>query len=269
MAAWRWARSSSVFDLAGKTALIVGVASPLMGEICLRLATAGAKLILQAPIHGSHVHKLAELAIGEGYTAEVVRINLARLDGLDEQIGNLDPFDIAVVQTSNWEQKPFIETSSKDWERILACNFEQAVFASQAIARRMIAHKTKGRIIFLSSVAALKPFENRSVHGTSLAALHTVARMAAVDLGTYDITVNVVAEGFIKTWQDVDYLGDEPWNRVNIPLQRLGTMHEIGAAICFLASDEASYITGAIIPVDGGYTLTKAGAATTRKDDNS
>ncbi len=170
----------------------------------------------------------------------------------------------AVVIAIGWQgQGKFLETPLEVWLEALDRNLEHAVFAGQVAARHMIARKTAGRIIYLSSVAALKPLANMSVLGTTLAALHGVARMAAVDLGPYGIAVNVVTAGWSDNgWTTATLQGAvESQIQGFIPLGRVASLNDIGDVCCFLASDQASYISGAIIPVDGGYLITKAGAA--------
>lgn len=161
-------------------------------------------------------------------------------------------YDGAILKASWRSEMSFLESTPQDWQAALTHNFEQVVFAAQAVARHMIAHETKGRIIIVSSAAGLKPYCNLSMTGTSLAALHAIARVAAVDLGVYGVTINVVAAG----WPI-----DDPGLQAAVPLGRVIQANDVGDVCCFLVSDAAAFITGAIIPVDGGYSITKAGAA--------
>jgi len=175
--------------------------------------------------------------------------------------------DVVVISPGRLTEKPFMDTDLDDWDSALSSNVEQSVYAMQTAARHIIGQRRSGRIIILSSVAALKPLANMSVVGTSLATLQVIAQMAAVDLGPYGITVNIIAmgvtdEGWIPRSLNVGSLTEV---QRYIPLTRVGTLDDIGDVCCFLASDQAQYITGAIFPVDGGYTLTKAGAGTPPK----
>ncbi len=175
--------------------------------------------------------------------------------------------DSVIISPGRLIEKPFMEADPDDWDATLSNNVEQTIYAAQTAARHLIAQRRGGRIIILSSVAALKPLANMSVVGTSLAILQVVAQMAAVDLGPHGITVNIVAMGvtdggWIPRSLDV---GNLTQVERNIPLTRIGTIDDVGDVCCFLASEQARYITGAIIPVDGGYSLTKAGAGTPPK----
>src|SRR5690349_11711829 len=103
--------------------------------------------------------------------------------------------DVVVISPGRLIEKPFMDTDPDDWDSALSNNVEQSVYAMQTATRHMIAQRRSGRIIILSSVAALKPLANMSVVGTSLAVLQVIAQMAAVDLGPYGITVNIIAMG--------------------------------------------------------------------------
>jgi NAD(P)-dependent dehydrogenase (short-subunit alcohol dehydrogenase family) len=152
-----------------------------------------------------------------------------------------------------------MKTTPADWDQALARNFEQATYAAQAAARKLIAQNNGGRIIFLSSIAALEPLARTSAVGTSLSALHVLARMAAVDLGPHRITANVVAVGWTEADLATEFLTPDgrAYVQQGIPTGRVGTPADVADVCSFLASDQAAYVTGAIIPVDGGFTLTK------------
>ena len=175
-----------------------------------------------------------------------------------------EPFQAAVIAPGWFSEKPFMDSTRADWDGALRENVEAMIEAGQTIARRLIAQGSGGSIIFLSSVAALKPYKGLSTAGVSLAALHVIAQMAAVDLGTYKITVNVIAVGWGAGAQQTQTIDSDAQIKRNIPLERLSTARDVGGLCVFLASDAARYVTGAVIPVDGGYSLTKAGAATPR-----
>ena len=161
-----------------------------------------------------------------GRSARVQPITMNDPIALATQIAALGPLHIAVILPGwNVDRRPFMETSIDEWDTALNQNFEQSTYAAQAAARHMITQNKGGRIIFLSSVAALKPLEALSTTGTSLAALHALARMAAVDLAPYRITVNVVAIGKVDTsW--TSYLPNprgEAFAPPSIPSGRAGT----------------------------------------------
>lgn len=192
-------------------------------------------------------------------------LSIINVGSLDAHLKPGDALDAAVIGAEWEQQKPFMATSSQEWRDALQSNFEQVVLAAQAVAKHMIAAEQPGHIIILSSALGLKAYRDRSVMGTTLAALHAVARIAAVDLGAYGININVVATSPPNPVSV--YTEGEPDVDATIPLGRLAEMQDIGEVCCFLASEAARYITGAIIPVDGGYSITKAGAGTVRKEN--
>ena len=166
-------------------------------------------------------------------------------------------FQTAVIAPDWLAEKSFLDTTRADWDAAIEDNIEWMITIGQAIARRLIALGKGGRIIYLSSVAALKSLKNYSIAGTTLAALHVIAQMAAVDLAPHAITVNVIARGWDEFITTPPIPDDAPIGDY-IPTGRLLQHEDVGALCVFLASDAAKYITGAVIPVDGGYTLTKA-----------
>ena len=180
-------------------------------------------------------------------------------------------FDIVILKPGYWQQSAFMATTPADWLVALRQNFEDMLFGAQAAARQMIARQIEGRIIFLSGVAGTLALRDNSAVGATLAALHAIARMAAVDLAPYGITDNVIAVGTeADTW--IPHGLDEAnatLVQAHIPAGRLATVGDAVELCAFLASDGAQYLTGAIIPLDGGYSLTKAGAGTPPNPDQT
>ncbi len=179
------------------------------------------------------------------------------------QISAAAPFYCAVIVPGWFGEQPFMEAEPAIWDAALAQNFEAMIYGGQAAAKHLIASGNGGRIIYVSSVAALKSLRNMSVLGTSLAALHAVARMAAVDLAAYGITVNVIATGWQESHGASSALDSSRPLADTIPAGRLLSADDVCGLCTFLIS--AEYITGAVIPLDGGYQLTKTGAATQRE----
>jgi NAD(P)-dependent dehydrogenase (short-subunit alcohol dehydrogenase family) len=221
------------FNLSGKHALLAGTADDLLTSVGTALADAGAQL---APV-----------------------LDTSRLDTLEEQVRQFGVIDIFIFNAGWRHTASFLDHSFADWDAALLENFESPVFLAQAIVRAMIVRGAGGRIIFLSGVEGLMSFEGTAAAGTSMTMLTALARMMAVDLAPHRITVNVLAVG----WVEGKYYADMPeamrQHIVNgIPQGHPATPNDIGAAVTFLASDLAAYITGTVLPVDGGYTLTRA-----------
>jgi NAD(P)-dependent dehydrogenase (short-subunit alcohol dehydrogenase family) len=172
-------------------------------------------------------------------------------DLLRAAIADLGAFDALIYAPPCEFAKPFMETSDEAWAEMLCCNFEQAVWAAQAFAHTLIAQKRAGSIVFLSSVAAQMPLLTLSALGTTQAAVHTLAKMAAVDLAPHNIRVNVIACGLMVE-------ASRQHIQAGTPTAQLTSVQDIAGVCSFLVSPAARNITGAILTVDGGYTLTRS-----------
>jgi 3-oxoacyl-[acyl-carrier protein] reductase len=150
--------------------------------------------------------------------------------------------DTAVAGTGEQPQKPFLEVTQADWEATVE-GIRDAFLATRAAARR-----GDRRILLISSAPALRPVHGASLAATAGAFLHTIGQVAAVELGPEGTTVNVVAPGFV---------GDARFDD-GVPLGRPPAPQDVAETCAFLASEAAGYVSGAILPVDGAFTVTKS-----------
>jgi NAD(P)-dependent dehydrogenase (short-subunit alcohol dehydrogenase family) len=239
------------FDFSGKRVLLTGLVDEKMVAIGKTFHQAGAALIVEdSPLWDNLPH-------------ETVNLNQPDPDALHTQIEALGTLDILIFQPPWRLQAAFLDHSPADWDAALNTNFETPVYIAQAAARLMIAGRRGGRILFLSAVEGIMPFEGTAATGTSLTMLDALAGMMAVDLAPNGITVNVLAAGWVQG-ERYDNLSLNTQQHISkgIPVGRPAEADDISAAITFLASDAAAYITGTIIPVDGGYTLTRSDGKT-------
>src|SRR3954447_1910059 len=151
---------------------------------------------------------------------------------------------------------PFLDITEEQWDRTLAINLKGSFLCGQAAARRMVERGTPGRIVFISSINGLAAEPESADYCASKAGIHLLARGMACDLAAQGITVNVVAPGWVRSPMSAPYLSEDVMSgqrRFN-PVGRVGEPQDIGHAVAWLVQPEASYLTGAIIPVDGGQT---------------
>ncbi len=170
----------------------------------------------------------------------------------------------AIIAPQYFQHQHFMEATPENISTAFEHNFKFPTLQMQAVAKNMIANRIAGSIIVLSSVVSLEPHARTNLTGSSLAALEVIAHMAAVDLGPSGIRVNIVAAGWLDPdWSTPLRQKDGTFrNPGDIPLEKHGDLADLGATCCFLASEQAKYITGATIKVDGGYSLTRSAKQT-------
>jgi NAD(P)-dependent dehydrogenase (short-subunit alcohol dehydrogenase family) len=244
-------------DLAGKAAIVTGGASGIGREIAPRLAAAGAA-VLVADRDGEGAEAVAGEISASGGRALGWAVDVRDPAGCEaliaaarEAFGRLDAL---VTSAGIARSRPFLETSLELWQETLDVNLTGTFLCCQAAAPAMIATGS-GRIITIASVSGQRGGTNRAAYGASKGGVITLTRVMAVELAQHNITVNAIAPGPIET--PMATAMHTAANRAawlgSVPAQRYGTPAEVAAAVVFLASDEASYITGHVLNVDGGF----------------
>ena len=246
-------------DLSGRNAVVTGAGKGIGREVCLELARAGANVFgvsrTKADLQslGKEVerlgvgygHLVAELK-GSEVGEEIASAAYDALDGIDILVNNAGIADNALAEQVTEEQ----------WDATMDTNLKGTFFLSQAIGKRML-QRGNGRIINVSSQAGMVALQDHSAYGASKAALGMITKVLALEWGGRGITVNAVAPTVILTPMGERIWGDpikaQPMLD-QIPMGRFGKPPEVASVVTFLASDMASLINGAIIPVDGGYT---------------
>jgi len=234
-------------DLAGKVAWVTGGGRGIGAAICAEFERQGAR-----------VFATDRDARGDVEACDVCDVDaLARYARtILERVGRLD---VLVSNAAIQRRRDFIDFAEEDYDEIFAINVRGAFFAAQASAKAMIACRSRGSIINVSSVNATHAQPETALYCASKGAVGTMTRALAASLGTYGIRVNAVAPGTIATDLNRDRLANHDTVArllTTTPLGRVGTPGDVAPAVAFLASDAARFITGANVAVHGGWTLT-------------
>jgi 3-oxoacyl-[acyl-carrier protein] reductase len=242
-------------DFTNKTAIVTGSARGIGKVIAEELAKAGANIVisdLDEALINQVVTELAPRAFGVKANVTVA----ADIDTLFEKV--LEKFgrvDIVVNNAGITRDTLLIRMTEQDWDMVLDINLKGAFLVTKAAAKVMMKQRY-GRIVNISSVIGISGNAGQANYGASKAGLIGLTKSAAKELCTRGITVNAVAPGFIETEMTAklpDSARQALMDQVLIP--RSGTPIDVASAVLFLASDDASYITGQVLPVDGGLTV--------------
>ncbi len=238
-----------------KTALVTGATGGIGEAIAKALKEAGARVA----ISGTREDKLKEVAAALGGDTVILPCNLADMaavEGLiaraEEQIGGLD---ILVNNAGITRDQLAMRMKDEDWEQVIAVNLTATFKLSRAAVKGMM-KKRYGRIINISSVVGTTGNPGQANYCASKAGMAGMSKAMAQEVASRGITINCVAPGFIATPM-TEGLNDQQKERItaNIPAGRLGSPQDVAASVAFLASDDAAYITGQTLHVNGGLCM--------------
>ena len=246
-----------------RVALVTGAAKGIGAAIAELLARQVAHLLI-GDIDETQAQEKVDALAGAGWTASALRIDVGdptsiatAFDLIDRTCGRCD---IVVNNAGIAKTFPFVEFPLESWQAHLAINVTGVLLCAQQGARRMMRNRW-GRIINIASVAGLRAVGvGRTGYGTSKAAVIGLTRQMAVELAEHGITANAVAPGPVDTPMTRVLHSDEFRKSYTdaIPMNRYGTPEEIAAAVAYFASDAAGYVTGTVLPIDGGFLASGA-----------
>lgn len=254
---------SESLELAGKVAVVTGASRGIGSAIASRFAAAGAAVVVHYRERVAEARKLAAGLAERGARAIAVGADLREPDQVDglfrDCMKELGDVDILVNNAGNYPLDELIDASPGDWKSVVETNLVSVHLATQTVARLLIARGAPGAVVSVASIEGMQPAPAHSHYVAAKSGVLAYTRAAALELGPHGIRVNAVSPGLI--WRQGI---EEAWPagvasfRARAPLGRLGRPEEVAEACLFLASERASFITGANLIVDGGILAAPA-----------
>jgi 3-oxoacyl-[acyl-carrier protein] reductase len=250
-------RGNRMFNLNGKIALVTGASRGIGRAIATRFAEQGALVVAAA--RADHAEQTARAIVESGGRAEAVSVDVTDTAALERLPGQIvdkhGRLDILVSNAGIARDQLLMRMKRDDWDVVLATNLTAAFTLAQAAMRPMIKQRG-GRIIAISSIVGQAGNAGQTNYAASKAGLIGFSKALAREVASRGITVNVIAPGLIATdmTRELAEKTQIEW-AAGIPLGRLGTVDDVASAACFLASDEAAYITGHVLAVNGGMYM--------------
>ncbi|HEV8609483.1 MAG TPA: 3-oxoacyl-[acyl-carrier-protein] reductase [Thermoanaerobaculia bacterium] len=242
----------------GKVALVTGASRGIGEAIARRLACEGATVLAAARSTPSLDRVVAEIS-SSGGVARAVALDVSEASSVDAAVksalGEHGQIDVLVNNAGISEDNLILRMSREAWDRVLATNLTGAFLLTQAVVKGMV-RRRYGRIVNVTSVVGLMGNAGQANYASAKAGLIGLTKSIARELGSRNVTCNAVAPGFITTAMTDRMTGEARETlSAQIPLQRLGSPEDVAAAVAFLASEEASYVTGTVLNVSGGLYM--------------
>ncbi len=252
-------------DFADCVALVTGASRGIGRATALAFAREGAHVIVNFRKDASGAQDtVAQIAQAGGH-ATALQADISQIADLERMVdqveGEIGPIAVLVNNAGAVDRTPFLDVTLEQLDAVLDTNIRGIYYLSQLVARKM-AVRRRGAIIHVTSILAQQTIPGRTAYAASKGALESLTRAMALDLAPYQIRVNAVAPGLIRTEMLLSGLPGEAFIedlQHFIPFKRFGEPEELAEAIVFLASPAASYISGALIPVDAGLRVLEAG----------
>jgi len=248
-------------DLTGKQALVTGAGRGIGKGCALELARRGAEVVVNDRPESADLEQTAGEIRELGRNCKAIAADVFSRNGcealLKETLAAVQRIDILVSNPAASIRGDFIDYDPDDFDRVITGALTSGFHMSQLVARRMIEQGNGGKIVFISSVHALMPYARSVAYNAAKAGLNHMARTIATELSPQRINVNVIEPGWIDTPGERQTFGEERMQAEaeRLPWGRFGRPDDIGKAAAFLCSEDADYITGTVLRVDGGFTL--------------
>jgi 2-deoxy-D-gluconate 3-dehydrogenase len=241
-------------------ALVTGASRGIGASVALALAGENYDLAITSR-DPDRLQEISEQIVNNNRSVYPIKLDVKETDVIPEIVNNIEtefgPIEALVNNAGVNLPRAALDLSPDEWDEVLDTNLRGLFFCSQSVARYMRKRKV-GRIINISSAAGLRATDDRAHYGSSKAGLNFLTRNLAFEWAKYNITVNAIAPTFVKMELSEKTLSDPSLRSYylgQIPLRRFGTMSDIVNAVKFLASPSSDFITGIVLPVDGGFHL--------------
>lgn len=246
-------------NFSNKVCLVTGGSKGIGRSTCIEFAKNGADIALNYSSDEKAAAQTAEEIRKLGTKVETFKTDVSDFQQVEKMVKDIyDKFgriDILVNNAGITKDALLLRMTEKEWDKVIDVNLKGVFNASKACVRYMLKQKQGGRIINISSIVGIYGNAGQTNYAAAKAGIIGFTKSLAKELGSRDITVNAIAPGFIRTDMTLSLLQKDSDISKNIPLKRLGNPEDVAKAAAFLASEDASYITGQVIAVDGGLTL--------------